>query len=460
MHVHETRTHLEGRGVLDMKSGIAVAMEMMAWWSKPERRPRCSVLLVATCDEEVGSRGILSALDVLIAMKSTAWMKASGRAGRGGPKPTQAAEAIVRKLTGGGSARSRQSQQSRQLIGALNVDYTGPIFAGDPSYRAWNGTVGKILAGVYVRGVETHAGEYFNGYHASALLSRIVADVDGDPRYSGASPPPATLKLSDGKSAYDVMTSASARAYFNLFTTGRTPASILRAVRRQVATIAKSYGRELQGRGRAHLRKSGIDGEVQSHKAKVLLYSELVKQVAKVRSQAAVSRIEREVAGDGASGANTDPRELGFRMIEKLVDALGEGGPVIVVSLLPPYYPYVRPDRGRFASGVRRATSAEARGAGIKIDWRPWYPYISDMSYLRLEPELGREIGAVMKEMPGWGRWYELEIEKVRGVNLPVVNVGPHGTGAHQPGERVEKRYTFTVLPHILQGVANRDFRK
>jgi arginine utilization protein RocB len=35
-------------------------------------------------------------------------------------------------------------------------------------------------------------------------------------------------------------------------------------------------------------------------------------------------------------------------------------------------------------------------------------------------------------------------------VDLPVVNIGPYGFGAHQPEERVEREYSFGVFPGLI----------
>ena len=38
----------------------------------------------------------------------------------------------------------------------------------------------------------------------------------------------------------------------------------------------------------------------------------------------------------------------------------------------------------------------------------------------------------------------------MRQLNLPVVNLGPYGKGAHQAGERVLMSYSFGELPKLI----------
>jgi len=48
---------------------------------------------------------------------------------------------------------------------------------------------------------------------------------------------------------------------------------------------------------------------------------------------------------------------------------------------------------------------------------------------------------------------YRLPLEAMRQLNLPVVNLGPYGKGAHQPGERVLMSYAFGALPQLVYEV-------
>jgi len=51
--------------------------------------------------------------------------------------------------------------------------------------------------------------------------------------------------------------------------------------------------------------------------------------------------------------------------------------------------------------------------------------------------------------MPGWGKKYTLDIEDIRELILPVVNIGPYGKDAHKYTERVYMPYSFETVPRI-----------
>lgn len=426
--------YLFGRGALDMKSGIAVAMSMMAGWAGAGSMPPVGVLLIATCDEEVESSGILGAIRLVGAIRNAA---------DGATTPAPSDREAAARLTGGARCR---------FLGVLNVDYTTERYPGDGEYHAWEGTIGKVLAGVYVRGYQTHAGEYFRGFHAMGLLSRIVSAIDGNGSLAGTAPPPVTLRVADAKEEYNVMTSPAGRAYFNVFTTGKTPADIMAGLRAISDAAIATYLDDLNRGFRRWGEAAGVPAGGLMWEASTLTWSEL--RVEAVRS-AGREKVAAALASVRDSAGSSDVREAGFAMIEALLGLLDHRNPVVVLAFLPPFYPYIAPDDGPFGSAVRRAVASCAPSNGRAVTVERFYPYISDMSYLRLEPEIRRSLDGLTGEMPGWGERYSLDFGTIASVDLPVVNVGPYGFGAHQPEERVERAWTFTDLPRLLGAIVD-----
>ena len=188
-----------GRGVLDMKSGLATLIVVLrALWH--ERSQLAGNLLLLACpDEENQSAGILSALPRLVTLRD---------------------------------------EQQLEYSGLLNADYTAPR-GDDPDARyVYSGTVGKLLPSFYIIGDPTHVGEPFRGVDANQLAAELVRRVNlnvtlsdhwpGDEQQSAEwAVPPMTLGLRDLKPGYNVQTAAEAFVYVNWLTHTRSPATAL-----------------------------------------------------------------------------------------------------------------------------------------------------------------------------------------------------------------------------------------
>ena len=93
---------------------------------------------------------------------------------------------------------------------------------------------------------------------------------------------------------------------------------------------------------------------------------------------------------------------------------------------------------------------------------REFYPYISDMSYLRLDP--GLDFTALTANLPTWRDpvyptrpgAYTLPLGEIARLDLPIVNFGPYGAGVHERGERVLMSYSFGILPQLIHEVIER----
>ena len=105
-----------GRGVVDMKSGVAATIAVMRAFARAARDgepPPLSIVLLATPDEENASAGILRAVRFLLRLRE------------------------LHGLT---------------YVGAINTDYTAARSFGDPHRYVYTGTVGKLLPSLLVVG--------------------------------------------------------------------------------------------------------------------------------------------------------------------------------------------------------------------------------------------------------------------------------------------------------------------
>ncbi|WKB36203.1 M20/M25/M40 family metallo-hydrolase [Terrilactibacillus sp. S3-3] len=111
---------LFGRGALDMKSGDAVHLCNLLYYSEHRERLRGNVLVMFNPVEENDHSGMMAATKELIRLK-----------------------------------------KERQLdyLAAINSDFVSPLYKDDPHRYIYTGAVGKLLGCFYIRGREAHVGE-------------------------------------------------------------------------------------------------------------------------------------------------------------------------------------------------------------------------------------------------------------------------------------------------------------
>ncbi len=411
-----------GRGVIDMKSGVAAniaVIRRLAADASDGNLP-LSIVFLATPDEENESAGVLQAVKLLL--------------------------------------RLRQ-QYGLDYIGAINTDYTTSQYPGDPHRYIYTGTVGKLLPSYFIAGLEAHAGSPFDGIDANLIAAELISDLsmcdDLCDRISGQiAPPPVTLHAADLKQHYDVQIPFTAHFYLNVLTITTRPDDLL--ARLQLRAEA-SLSRILHRVDEAMRRWLIAGGETERARrvpprtGRVMTYSELRRQVVDDCGGVAVSQALRDEWEKLPEAA--DKREMSLRLVHRLWRMSGLIGPAVVIYYSPPFYPHVKPTSSPLHTAM--AVVAE-RHPELALVCKDCFPYVSDMSYLRLDPDM--DASALIQNMPVWQQndepkrpsAYSLPLDAIRQLDVPVVNLGPYGRGAHQRGERVLMSYSFGVLPQLI----------
>jgi arginine utilization protein RocB len=301
--------------------------------------------------------------------------------------------------------------------GVVNVDYVTRTESGRVPVYA--GTIGKALVGVFARGLPAHAGDPLRGVDAGLLVAEAIREIDLDLALAdrGAAPP-VTLRFGDLMGAYNVQTPNEAFAFFNLLFRDGDLRSLLARFEAALRRAAAAARGRLSRRG--------------------------------VRARIGVSRWSRlsdRARPAAAASPGTDGRKAAIEAVSAAARERG-GEPSLVLFLAPPFYP---PDDGSRSGELIAAFERAVAGRKDEFEVRRFYPYVSDMSLLALSPLGTRALRVVEKEMPvGHG----LPVSAMRAVDLPALNVGPVGTGAHEKTERVETRFAFDALPSILERLA------
>lgn len=405
---------LPGRGLLDMKAGLAAGIAVAARFAR--KGGRGNILFLAVPDEERSSDGARRAAPEL---------------------------------------RTIAREHDLEIIGAVNLDAVADDGDGAAGRSVALGTIGKLLPTAFVVGLPTHAGFPQAGLNAAVLAAAIVSRaewaVELTDHLAGPATPPSLLMLSDGRSGYDVTTPATAYAAFNVNIVRRTPADVLDAFDELCREAVDGVLSTL--RKRATRFRPGPTAIGSVHVVPVLRFSALAEHV---RSH--------DAAGFDKAHEFADMPDSGLparcrRLTERLWLASGWQGPAVVTGFgSVPYLPTHL--SGSLAARRLEQASLEAtrlvglrHGATIRCD--PVFAGISDMSFFG-EADEGL-LGDVLRNTPGWASWMGWPAAGDL-AGIPIINAGPWGRDYHTPLERINVDYAFEVLPDLISDIVARLF--
>ena len=352
----DSGSYMFGRGALDMKAGVASCLYILKHFS--ENRSTLSGALIALfeCDEEGDSHGAITSMK------------------------------FIRKLS---------EERGIRIKAAVCADYS----SNEPA--VYLGTIGKYLPCVMAFGRSSHVGQVFSSVDPNLMISDIVSAIDYntdlcEENLGEMTQPPVSLKQSDTKTTYSVQTADSAFAYFNWFSLKKTGDEILSLFKKEVEkTVRKTAERITRAKKEFFGRKNVIDTETGELYPRVMTLAEYAESVG--------SKL-------GEADPHTDIRRFWISEAERLRGMDRDMTPVVLVFMAGVSYPPVTVDPD---SELGHAA------AGLGIQTRTYYPFISDASFISL---LG---------------------------DVPLVNLGTYGKDAHMFTERVDMRYSFEKLPNL-----------
>jgi arginine utilization protein RocB len=404
-----TSDYLPGRGLLDMKAGLAAGLAVIeAFAELPERDG--NLLFLTVPDEEVNSAGARAAAPAL-------------------------PEICAR--------------HGLDIVAAINLDAIHDEGDGSTGRAVALGTIGKLLPSAMVVGLPTHAGYAFNGLNACVLAGALAAEVEwaaaltersGDQTGAG----PTLLGMKDAKTAYDVTMPDKVWMFWNVMLYRRTPSEILEALQ----GLAEKAVADIKARIAPRRAKALGDGAGPLPEVTVTTFDALRREVlaARPEAQAALERVAKEVAAQ-----NLDLPEQCRLITQELWTLSGRGDPAIVLGFAST--PYLATQLGADENGraLARATESAAEiiaaRHGTTIALPPYFLGISDMSFLGQADE--SSIPIVAANTPAWGaglHWPEGNAF----AGIPIVNAGPWGRDYHTVLERLHTPYAFKVLPDLI----------
>lgn len=425
---HDIKRHLHsddwmfGRGVLDMKSGVASHLYLLKYFSEHPEELSGNIVFIGECDEENNSNGILSAIKLL---------------------------------------RKWKEEHAFSYVAAINSDFVAPRFKGDENRYIYKGTAGKLLPSFFITGTETHVGACFEGLDPNFIAAELTKQLSYNTNLcdvsSGEVPaPPVALKQTDLKPAYSAQTALSAYVYYNFFVQSWSPEKVLGLLKAEAIT---AFQNALHTFNNQHEKFCELRNEPYTkidYKPRVLLYEELENHL--ISTHGTVFSEHMQTFKESLlEDSNLDTRMFSVRVVEEAWKWMKNKTPAIVLFYSSLYSPRIdvseKTQEGQtLLKALDQAVEKMQPVYEKPIITKNYFPYISDMSFVALSDD-EREIEAVTKNNPGWGTKHFVSYEDVREIDAPVINIGPYGMDAHKKLERTELTYSLEIVPNLTYSI-------
>lgn len=200
----ESGDFLAGRGLLDMKAGLAAGLAAMEAYAGG-----ASILFLTVCDEEETSAGARAAAPAL---------------------------------------KNLEKQFGLEIKLIINLDAISDQGDGSSGRVVTYGSIGKLLLTAFVHGKQTHASYPQDGVNAAYVAAELLTEFELSPLLSERTgeelaAPPTALYSKDSKTGYNVTTPQQAWVYWNTMQHQRTAG--------EVFEIAMDHARRAVDRAKA-----------------------------------------------------------------------------------------------------------------------------------------------------------------------------------------------------------------
>lgn len=422
------RAHLEsgefefGRGVLDMKSGVSSHLFLLKYYAEHPEELEGNLMVVFECDEEDGSRGIISALTEL---------------------------------------KNLREIHGFDYIAAINADFVSPRYDGDPNRYIYKGTVGKLLPSFFITGSETHVGSCFEGIDPNFIAAHLTRQISYNPAlcneaYGETTVPPVSLKQMDLKPNYTVQTALSAYVYFNFFIHSWSPKEVLELLKVEAETAFTTALNEFKNHYQVFSQVSGQPMYDITWVPRVMTYEDMHVLLGNEHGDAYANHMDafKELL---MQQTELDTRMFAARVVEEAWKWMPDKNPAIIVFYSSLYSPRIEVT-GKNENEKNLLDALEVAVESIQPNYphpivtKNFFPYISDMSFVALSDD-DEGISAVSSNNPGWGTKHYVDYSAIRAINVPVINIGPYGYDAHKQYERMERTFSLDIVPNLTNQV-------
>jgi arginine utilization protein RocB len=413
---------LFGRGVADMKYGIALCIEILRWFCAKNIIPG-NILFLAVPGEESNSEGMLAAVPYLEKMQSKGY----------------------------------------NFKACFNTECTVPRWNLDYTKRIYTGTIGKVMPLFFSKGKESHVCNSLDSFNPNLVIAEITRIIENNPdfcsEYKGEfNPPPSCLKQTDLKELYNVQTPLYATGYYNLLTLKLDGESLLKKLR-QVALTAFN---NVQNRLNEHSKKfSDLTGKNQGfndYKPIVITFKEIWEFVIN-KDNTFETYIDKKIKE--WQNNNFDNQTISIKILKELSDRYGDNNPLIIVGFAPPFYPSrvlegTSNDKIKLINIIDNTLEFAKESMGQIIEKCYFYDAICDLSYTGIDEQ--SNMSNIYENMPGLKKNYLFPFKALAKLDIPGVVFGGLGKDFHKNTERLYVPYSLEVVPKMYQYIIENIF--
>jgi len=415
-----------GRGTADMKAGAALQMVLTAEFSEKTDFDG-NLLFLSVPGEEYMSIGMLNSV------------------------------AMMERL-----------QQDHDLDYQLLIDSETHQRGEDRSGVIYEGSAGKLLALVYVRGKTAHVGNVFAGFNPLLLLSEIILQTELNIDFCDVvehevAPPPTWMFMGDRQTQYESSLPSAAAGCLSVISLHSQPSRIDSQLIRLIDTACQNVARKIEQQQALYNSKGITTEQVAAWDVQIRNFAEIFEIAAKRFGKAFLDDYHQ--TWQAISRCIDENRESihngSYRLIEKVLAYIPDPSPTVVLAFLPPYYPNAAnwnyPDLPEAVASLSHAVDSLSREKwGEHYKKLNYYMQISDMSFASFH-DMGDTVSTIGPNMPFWDKYYSSVFTPDRTLSMPVVNIGPWGKDLHKFGERVyrpdfEER-TYAIMKHAVRHV-------
>ncbi len=418
-----------GRGTADMKFGHALCLELLRYYSE-NGGINGNLLYTAVCGEETNSEGMLRAVPFFNQMTD------------------------------------EKGLDYQALL--LTECYTVDDKSKEDVHYVHMGASGKIMPMFFFVGESTHGEAPFMGIDPNLLSAevyrRMSLNVDFCQTARGeATPAPVCLKSMDLKSTYSVSIPMYAASYYNIISVDLDPEVAISKLK-EIAFESFNAANELYDRRISEYEaRFGIRSQRHRPQPCVMTFREV--------NDAARSNYERDRSADEPDydayidrlihewqAENPEMQTTAIRTMKKIYEMSGFNRPMIIISIIPPYYPDVYPDTGdpkvkNLLECLDRTIEYARTEYDTTLEERDYYMGLSDLSYTGLDSS--KNFDQLFQNVIGVNHMYSLPEEDLKRFSVPGIVLGGYGKDFHKSTERLNKKYNFEVLPYLYINLIN-----